>query len=261
MESTPLPADEPLRVLLVDDSLEELRLLAGVLRAAGFRLILADDGRQGYQRAVVSRPDIVLLDVVMPRLDGFSVCRLLKADPVTRDIPIIFLTARSAPEERLLGLRLGGVDYVSKPVLAEEVIARIRIHLNRIRGGGPARTDGTGPRHPDDVVFTAAANLIRDSLESLPAVPEIARLVGTHEKRLGQIFRNRVGMNVSAYVGEERIRLARDLLADTCMPIQSIAEQVGFGSAANFTTAFRKRMGMTPSAYRQALQEKEGGAP
>lgn len=267
---TPLPinpvaeaGDPPAHILLVDDSLDELRLLSGMLRAERFRLTVASDGRKGYQRAVVSQPDLILMDVAMPQLDGFSACRLLKADPATRHIPVIFLTAKNTPEERLLGLRLGGVDYVSKPVLAEEVVARIRIHLNRLHGASTThRLDGAAVvRHPDEVIFRAASALIQDRLESLPLLPEIARMVGTHEKRLGQIFRDRLGMTVSAFAAEERIRLGSRLLAATDMSIQKIAEQVGFGGAGNFTTAFRKRMGMTPSLYRQALQDREGEPP
>lgn len=206
---------------------------------------------------MVTQPDLILLDVVMPGLDGFSACRLLKADPATSHIPIIFLTARNSPEERLQGLKLGGVDYISKPVLAEEVIMRVSIHLSRLLAGrsrddeDKART----PRRTDDAIFGAAENLIRDMLEQLPAVSEIARMVGTHEKKLGQIFRDRLGMTVSTFIAEERIGAARNLLAQTDMAIQDVAQQVGFDSAANFSTAFRKRMGMTPSVFRQAFQE------
>jgi len=252
-----LPDSEAPHVLLVDDSLDELRLLSAMLRAERFRLTVAGDGRKGYQRAVVSRPDIVLLDVNMPELDGFGACRLLKADPATRHIPVIFLTAKNEPEERLRGLQLGGVDYVSKPVLAAEIIARIRIHLGRSASGGTrqAQHQPASSREPDEVIFAAASEEIRARLETLPSVPEIARMVGTHEKRLGQIFRERMGMTVSTFVGEERIRLARRLLAETSMSVQDIAEQVGFGTGANFTTAFRKRMGMTPTAYRHGLRD------
>lgn len=259
--TTHLPRQEQPHVLLVDDSLDELRLLSATLRAERFRLTVASDGRKGYQRAVVSQPDIILLDVSMPELDGFGACRLLKADQATRHIPVIFLTAKNEPEERLRGLRLGGVDYVSKPVLAEEVVARIRIHLAHPHGGRarPAPAEAPAGRDPDDVVFEAAAAEIRNRLEALPAVPELARMVGTHEKRLGQIFRERIGMTVSAFAAEERIRAARRLLAETDMSVQQIAEEVGFGTGANFTTAFRKRMGMTPTLYRRALQDRDKG--
>lgn len=253
------PRHSSAHVLLVDDSLDELRLLSDMLRAERFRLTVASDGRTGYQRAVVSQPDIILMDVSMPELDGFAACRLLKADHATRHIPLIFLTAKNEPEERLKGLQLGGVDYVSKPVLAEEVIARIRIHLNHRPMAKQETSDAEAEvRDPDEVILKAASDEIRNRLDALPSLPEIARLVGTYEKRLGQIFREHLGMTVSAFVAEERIRLARRLLSETDMSIQQIAEQVGFGTGGNFTTAFRKRMGMTPSAYRQGLQEGTG---
>lgn len=258
-ENRPESANRAPHVLLVDDSLEELRLLSGMLHAEHFRLTVARDGRMGYQRAVVSQPDLILMDVEMPQLDGFNACRLLKTDPATRHIPVIFLTAKNAPEERLFGLRLGGVDYVGKPFLEEEVVARIRIHLERGYVDKVARSANEllAPRHPDEVLFQAATGLIRDHLENLPPLPEIAHLVGTHEKKLGQIFRERIGMTVSAFAAEERTRLACKLLTETDMSIQAIGVLVGFTSAANFTTAFGKRMGMPPSLYRAALQERE----
>ena len=247
--------EKPIHILLVDDSPEDLRMLSVVLRSARFRLTVANDGRRGYQRAVVAQPDLILMDIVMPVLDGFSACRPLKADSATRHIPIIFLTAKNAPMERLQGLQMGGVDFVSKPVLPEEVVARIRIHLNRIYSAvmfHSTREDAP-PMQADEVIFSAATALIRENLEQLPALPEVAHLLGTHEKRLGQVFRSQVGMTVSAFVAEERISMARRFLSDTEMNIQNIATQVGFGSAGNFTTAFRKRMGMTPTVYRQAM--------
>ncbi len=249
--------DEP-RILLVDDSPDELRLLSEMLRVGRFRLLVAGDGRQGYQRAVSRQPDLILMDVAMPNMDGFTACRLLKADPATRQIPVIFLTAKNAPEERLEGFRLGGVDYVSKPFLAEEVMARIRIHLNRSpRNVVTHKADGASTaRRPDEVIAQAALHLIQDRLEDLPSLSELARMVGTHERKLGDIFRARFGMPVSTYIGEERIRAARKLLEETGISVQKIAEQVGFQTGAGFATVFRKRMGMTPSLYRQSLQEE-----
>lgn len=250
--------DEPPRILLVDDSPDELRLLSEMLRAGRFRLIVASDGRKGYHRAVSRQPDLILMDVVMPNLDGFTACRLLKADPATAHIPVIFLTSKNAPDERLLGFRLGGVDYVSKPFLAEEVIARIHVHLNR--QPQPLMTHPTynlaTARHPDKILAQAAVRLIQDQLESLPSLPELAHMIGTHEKKLGEIFRTHFSMPVSTFIGEERIRQARKLLEETETPIMQIAEQVGFVTGAGFATVFRKRMGVTPSAYRLSLQSE-----
>jgi len=251
------PTEKPPRILLVDDSLDELRLLSEMLRMAQFRLIIANDGRQGYYRAVSLQPDLILMDVMMPHMDGFTACRLIKADPKTRHIPVIFLTAKNAPEERLEGFRQGGVDYASKPFLAEEVIARIRIHLNLSQQNVAHITNNTSDsRHPNQAIVLAAVRLIQDRLEDIPPLPELARMVGTYEKKLGELFHAEFGMPVSCFIGEERIRIARKLLEETTMSVQDVAEQVGFHTGGGFATVFRKRMGMTPSVYRQSLLQK-----
>jgi len=243
------------RILIVDDSAEEQRLLIELLRSHQIVPTMAFDGQQGYQRALVTKPDLILLDVRMPKMDGFASCRMLKADPITRDIPVIFLTAADAPEERVKGLTLGGVDYVSKPFTPDEVLARIRIHIDlarRTRADQPQPCP-TPPRNPDEVMVTAVIRLISEQLVSPPTLVDIARKVGTYEKKLTQIFREQTGLTVFAFIREERIRRARQLLAETDLDVQDIADHVGFQNAANFATAFRERLGMTPSAYRQAM--------
>ena len=120
------------RVLVVDDE-RSIRMLCRVnLAASGIEVFEASDGRQGLELARKERPDLVLLDVMMPELDGWSVARELAADEETRDIPIIFLTARADPADRRLGEQLGGVGYVIKPFdpvtigdFVEEVLVRV----------------------------------------------------------------------------------------------------------------------------------------
>jgi len=120
------------RVLVIDDE-RSIRLLCRVnLAAAGMDVLEAADGREGLELARKERPDLVLLDVMMPQLDGWAVARELAADEQTRDIPIVFLTARADPADRRLGEQLGGVGYVVKPFdpvtigdLVEDVLARI----------------------------------------------------------------------------------------------------------------------------------------
>ena len=116
-------------ILVIDDNIEELQLLLGVLREAGHRISLAFDALEGYRRATALQPDLVLLDVRMGATDGFTTCRLLKADTTTARIPVIFVTASSSVEERLAGLREGAVDYSLKPFEPAEGLARVAVHL------------------------------------------------------------------------------------------------------------------------------------
>jgi signal transduction histidine kinase len=117
-------------ILIVDDTPANLGLVVECLEDRGFRVVIAQDGEEGLRRAELVRPELILLDVVMPRLDGFEACRRLKALPATRDIPVIFMTSLAETGEKLTGFKAGGVDYVTKPLQIDEVFARVSTHLN-----------------------------------------------------------------------------------------------------------------------------------
>lgn len=116
-------------VLVVDDTPKNLQLVAEILSRAGFEPALAQDGPTALVSAARDKPDLILLDVLMPGMDGFEVCRRLKADPVTQGIPVIFLTAKTESGDILAGFERGGVDYVSKPFRVQELLARVKVHV------------------------------------------------------------------------------------------------------------------------------------
>jgi len=116
-------------ILLVDDEPTNLQVLFGTLEEIGCKKLIAKDGKTALAIARKTHPDLILLDIMMPGMDGFEVCRRLKSDPGTMDIPVIFLSALSATEDKVAGLNLGAVDYVTKPFQPEEVIARVTTHL------------------------------------------------------------------------------------------------------------------------------------
>jgi signal transduction histidine kinase len=117
-------------ILIVDDTPANLALVVECLEDRGFRVVIAQDGEEGLRRAELVRPELILLDVVMPRLDGFETCRRLKSLPATRDIPVIFMTSLAETGDKLAGFSSGGVDYVTKPLQVDEVFARVSTHLN-----------------------------------------------------------------------------------------------------------------------------------
>ncbi len=116
-------------VLIIDDTSANLAVMVEFLEAENLRVLTAQDGEEGLKRASLTRPDLILLDVVMPGLDGFEVTRRLKSDVSLRDIPVIFMTALTNPQEKIRGFEVGGVDYVTKPLQFEEVRARVITHL------------------------------------------------------------------------------------------------------------------------------------
>ena len=116
-------------ILVVDDNPTNIQVLFDVLSEIGYRVAIAKSGESALQRLQSFQPDIILLDVMMPGIDGFETCQRLKADPLTRSIPVIFMTALSDSVDKVKGLSLGAVDYITKPVQHEEALARIRVHL------------------------------------------------------------------------------------------------------------------------------------
>jgi PAS domain S-box-containing protein len=116
-------------VLIVDDTPANIGVIAETLEAQGYRVLVAEDGEEGLKRAEFVQPDLILLDVMMPGMDGLEVCRTLKKQINTRDIPVIFMTARTETADIVSGFRAGGVDYVTKPLQVDEGLARIKTQL------------------------------------------------------------------------------------------------------------------------------------
>jgi len=120
-------------VLVVDDSPDTLSFLTDALDAAGMTVLIAVGGENALALLNEAMPDVVLLDAVMPGLDGFATCRRMKADPRLSHLPVIFMTGLTETEHVIEGLEAGGVDYVTKPIIADELIARIRVHRDNAR--------------------------------------------------------------------------------------------------------------------------------
>jgi two-component system, sensor histidine kinase and response regulator len=116
-------------ILIVDDNPTNLGALFDYLRGAGFRVLVAENGESALQRVAYAQPDIILLDVLMPGIDGFETCRRLKETEIGRETPVIFLTALSETVDKVKGFAVGGVDYITKPLQYEEVFVRVNTHL------------------------------------------------------------------------------------------------------------------------------------
>ncbi len=116
-------------ILIVDDNPTNLSVIVDYLEDSGLNILVSQDGESSLKRAKYAKPGIILLDVLMPGIDGYETCRRLKSDPETQDIPIIFMTALSSTDDKVKGFEAGAVDYVTKPIQPAEVLARIQLHL------------------------------------------------------------------------------------------------------------------------------------
>jgi DNA-binding response OmpR family regulator/DNA-binding CsgD family transcriptional regulator len=133
MNATLPNRSDSLVVLIVDDVPDNLSLLHDALDESGYTVLVATDGESALQRAAQALPDIVLLDAVMPGMDGFEVARRLKQNPETAHIPIIFMTGLTETEHVVAAFQAGGVDYVTKPIRAQEVLVRMAVHMRSAR--------------------------------------------------------------------------------------------------------------------------------
>jgi sigma-B regulation protein RsbU (phosphoserine phosphatase) len=160
----------PDKILIVDDSIDNRKLLLRTLGKTGYEIFLAGDGKEGLTQAGELFPDLILLDIVMPELDGYQVCEALKRDSRTADIPIIFLSAKAETRDKIKGLEIGGVDYITKPFDRGEVLARVQTQL-KIRHLMKELLDKQ-KRLEEDL---RAAATIQETLlpNNLPAWPEL----------------------------------------------------------------------------------------
>ena len=124
-----MPALENKLILIVDDNVTNLKVAIEHLQGHGIQVIIARNGESGLERAVYARPDLILLDVQMPGIDGYETCRRLKANEQTKEIPVIFMTSLSDVQDKVRAFSAGGVDFVIKPIEAEEVWVRVKTHL------------------------------------------------------------------------------------------------------------------------------------
>ncbi len=120
---------EHMTILTVDDTPANIRLLTHYLQKQGYRVLTAEDGFEGFKTAIEHHPDLILLDVMMPGTDGYEVCELLKTEEETKDIPVVFLTAKADVEDRIRGFELGAVDYITKPFNLTEIATRVQTQL------------------------------------------------------------------------------------------------------------------------------------
>jgi len=129
------------RILIIEDDRSLADVLAYNLRQAGYDVLMASDGQDGLNRARLKAPDLIILDLMLPVLDGHEVCKALRADPATRDILVLMLTAKSEESDQLIGFSLGADDYVTKPFSVKVLLERIKAPLRRGRSAASADAD------------------------------------------------------------------------------------------------------------------------
>jgi len=164
-------------ILIVDDNKKNLQVLGSVLHENQYRVAMAKDGPSALRLVKKKNPDLIILDIMMPDMDGFEVCERLKEDPETKEIPIIFLTAKTELEDIVKGFTLGGVDYITKPFKREELLVRVKNHVELVNSKRIIEKQANELRAANatkDIIFSVISHDLRDALGSFK---EFANLV------------------------------------------------------------------------------------
>ncbi|MDP3044022.1 MAG: response regulator transcription factor [Eubacteriales bacterium] len=173
------------KILIVDDEKHIIELLKFGLEREGYQVLVAHDGYQALELINRESPALVVLDVMLPEMDGFAVCRAIRGDTRTREIPVIMLSARGQELDKVLGLELGADDYVTKPFSVRELMARVKARLRRSSGTGP---EDRRPVTVNDLLIDPERLLVSIEGERQSLTPKEFELLWFLARRAGRVF-------------------------------------------------------------------------
>lgn len=248
-------------LLVVDDHPDMRQFLATVL-ADRFTITLAQDGEDGYEKAMTIIPDLIITDLMMPKMDGLELTDKLKNTESTSHIPLILLTAKSAIESRLDALRFGADDYITKPFSAEYLIARIdNLIAQRKRLQETYRNaiinlhaeQATEQQTPDEIFLKNLTAFMFDNMDNSElTVDELVSHMAVGRTVFFNKLKALTGLSPVEFIREMRIKQAAHLLEDSSHNITEVTYMVGFNDSRYFAKCFKAVYGMTPSEYRRA---------
>lgn len=250
--------EKPL-ALIVDDNEDLVAFMKDSL-SLYFRIQSASNGREAWQKISELMPDIIVSDVMMPEMDGNELCRWVKTDKGTSDIPMILLTARQAVEDKVEGLTIGADDYVTKPFNVEILILRMRklIDLSKKR-----KAKSLIDPEPSEIAITSLdEKLVENAIKYVEAnigrcdlsVEELSRGLGMSRVHLYKKLLQITGKTPIEFIRVIRLKRAAQMLRESQQNVSEIAYQLGFNNPKYFSKYFKDEFGVLPSVY----QEREG---
>ncbi|MCB9297208.1 MAG: response regulator [Lewinellaceae bacterium] len=255
-ESTDTPIHKP-TLLIIEDNADVTEYIISCLDK-DYALQTARNGREGVEKALEIVPDVILSDVMMPEMDGFEVCRILKSSRATSHIPIVLLTAKATQEDKVAGLSQGADAYLTKPFDKEELLVRLRNlaavskRLRERLSEAPADGAWASEQEQQEAAFlrelTAVieANLGDEDFDTT----RLCRAVALGRTQLHNKLKALTGTPTATFIRSVRLRKAKALLETTNLPIGDIAVQVGYKDFSHFSRSFGKEFGASPSEVR-----------
>lgn len=251
VNSIPNFSKEEAIVLLVEDNLDVLTYLRRCLKGR-YQLLESRNGREGLAKARETIPDLVISDVMMPEMDGFTLCEMLKNDERTNHIPVVLLTAKATQTDRIEGLRRGADAYLAKPFQKEELLVRLE-QLLELRRQLQEKYQANG--EPDEVVEDPFLHRVRQTIidhldDTEFSVQQLSRELGMSRVQLHRKLKALAGQSASVLIRTIRLQRGRELLKDPALTIAEIAYRVGFKDPAHFSRLFSRHYDVPPSEWR-----------
>jgi YesN/AraC family two-component response regulator len=251
-----LQKDENILVLIVEDNSDMRSYLAGMARKY-FRVITATNGKQGYEKAVTTLPDIIVSDVVMPGTGGFEMNRLLKENSLTSQIPVIIITAQTDSSVEIESLESGAAAFIAKPFPEELLIAHIRKALAALKQRNQDRSAEKDLYNPQEeldandkqMVDKAIRIIEQNLLKSDFGVDKLASDLNMSRTSLYRKLKSLTGQSATEFIRYVRLKKALSLLESGNLSIEEVSLAVGFNSHSYFSHCFRQHFGKSPSEY------------
>jgi len=243
-------------VLLVEDN-DDMRLYVSSILTEGYRLVQAKDGQEALALAQASWPDLIVSDIMMPKMDGLELCRILKTDENTSHIPVILLTAKGSEEAQVLGLETGADDYITKPFSSAVLLARVD-NLLESRRRLQERFKRAMILNPKEITVTSAdEKLLQKAMDVLEEnmgdyefkVDAFTRMMPMSESSLYRKIKALTGQSPSVFMRSVRLKRAAALLASGRLGVSEVAYRVGFLDMSYFSVCFKNQFQCTPSQY------------
>ena len=253
-------------IVIAEDDKEIQDYLASEL-SSDYDIIICDNGRTGLTEVLKNVPDLVISDIMMPEMDGNTMCSKIKQNPATSHIPVIMLTAKSRDEDQLEGLEMGADAYIMKPfnleILRRTIVNLIHTHqMLRLKYGRndqlEEQVDDVKMKSPDDQLLERVMKVINKNIgNSDLSVDAIADEVGISRVHLHRKMKELTGQTPHDFIRNIRLKQAANLLASRNMNITEVMYACGFNNAASFSTIFKKFYGMSPREYMNEHHNKK----
>lgn len=248
--------DKPI-LLIVDDEVEMRDYIASIL-AGKYQIIYASNGKDGFDMAITQIPDLIILDVVMPIMDGFQTSNLLKSDQLTSHIPVIMLTAQNEPESKLKALQSKIDAFLTKPFYEDELLLRVenliqRHEMLKQRYANLEEQNEVKTNVVNDAMLNQLTKYIESELSNSDLeVTEICKALHISRTQLHRKLKSLTGLSATQFVRNVRLKKAKLQLKNTDLNITEVAYDCGFKTLSYFTRIFSKETGQSPTEYRNA---------